>query len=204
MSFSQMNLKDAVEAAIKIILDRFLSIVDLDGMIPSFDFNRLLVKKLATRPRSKKLKIFAVSNVADMTITFKSSLLGRVHLISPKRISEFNPLSCASSMTKNLYRLRSGSSDISLRRTPSVMNLILVYSFSALSNRISYPQVYPTSVASSLDTLWHKVTAAILLGCVTPMIPSVESNSSKMYCGTCVVLPHPVSPEINTTCEFLI
>mmetsp|Transcript_9152 Transcript_9152/g.22062 ORF Transcript_9152/g.22062 Transcript_9152/m.22062 type:complete len:202 (-) Transcript_9152:595-1200(-) len=47
--------------------------------------------------------------------------------------------------------------------------------------------------------------ALILRGCVQ-MIPQAAPrpaaiSSSRMNCGSCVVLPHPVSPETTTTCD---
>lgn len=72
------------------------------------------------------------------------------------------------------------------------------------NNKSKNPTDSPRGSPLSVDTLSATVMADILRGWVQIMLqnaPRPDSISdSRMYWGSCVVFPHPVSPEITTTC----
>mmetsp|Transcript_11356 Transcript_11356/g.47501 ORF Transcript_11356/g.47501 Transcript_11356/m.47501 type:complete len:506 (-) Transcript_11356:330-1847(-) len=88
---------------------------------------------------------------------------------------------------------------------PSVMNLILGSSPTFLSYRTWYPTSPPRGTSSSCATLVAVDVTATRRGCVTATAPGCAAHVGSPYpdsyknCGTCVVLPHPVSPQMTTT-----
>ena len=73
------------------------------------------------------------------------------------------------------------------------MTFTIVSSDVLSSNRIAYPtsppSSHPISCAIRIDTL----TAAMRLGCVSPIRPVIIGLRNNIR-GNCVVLPHPVGP----------
>src|SRR5271155_4928921 len=96
---------------------------------------------------------------------------------------------------------RSGELSNNRRRTPDVAKVIRVDELVFVSNRIAYPindSREPRSLAfspSSCDTLRARDMAEIRRGCVTRIRQSRPevSSFSRMYEGTCVLFPAPVS-----------
>jgi hypothetical protein len=86
--------------------------------------------------------------------------------------------------------------------TPDVQNNSEQSAETRLSNRIWYPTVlWPILSPRSFAMRSETVIALIRRGCVhTIDAPRPFAHaSSKMYCGTCVVFPHPVDPATSTT-----
>mmetsp|Transcript_3009 Transcript_3009/g.11834 ORF Transcript_3009/g.11834 Transcript_3009/m.11834 type:complete len:427 (+) Transcript_3009:3059-4339(+) len=88
---------------------------------------------------------------------------------------------------------------------PSVMNLILGSSPTFLSYRTWYPTSPPRGTLSSCATLVAVDVTATRRGCVTATAPGCAAHIGSPYpdsyknWGTCVVLPHPVSPQMTVT-----
>ena len=74
------------------------------------------------------------------------------------------------------------------------------------SRRMVYPTVSPGLSPRSVATLSATDTAEMRRGCVHSTRQALPCchDSSKMYCGTCVVLPQPVSPLMSTTWPLLM
>lgn len=100
----------------------------------------------------------------------------------------------ASSRITTPYCSKFGDSKHSLKRTPSVTYLIRVFSLQHLSKRTWYPTSSPTLFPLSWETLSATEIAATRRGCVTTMGLSFKRPASRMYWGSCVVFPDPVSP----------
>ena len=92
---------------------------------------------------------------------------------------------------------------VSLRSsTPLVQNISAHSALDLVSSLIWYPTL-PAPICSplSLATRSDTVTAEMRLGCVHMIaapFPRAQASSMR-YCGTCVVLPHPVAPATRTT-----
>ena len=89
-----------------------------------------------------------------------------------------------------------------LSRMPVVQNIRRVSAEHRFSSLIWYPTSPPTLAPRSAATRSATPMAEMRRGCVHTMDASTPAASaaSSTNCGTCVVLPQPVSPEITTTC----
>ena len=94
-----------------------------------------------------------------------------------------------------------GIPTISWINIPFVMNVILVCSLYLLSPRIWYPISSPSETPSSSATRFATPMQAIRRGWVTIILQCWPFSwaASRIYFGTYVVFPHPVSPWITTT-----
>ena len=74
------------------------------------------------------------------------------------------------------------------------------------SRRMVYPTVSPGLSPRSVATRSATDTAEIRRGCVHSTRQALPCchDSSRIYCGTWVVLPQPVSPLMSTTCSLLM
>lgn len=90
-----------------------------------------------------------------------------------------------------------------LSRTPVVQNSSRVCADRFDSRRIWYPTVSPSSSPLSAATLAATDMADIRRGWVQIMLQSapwrLSISSSRMNCGSWVVLPQPVSPDMTRT-----
>mmetsp|Transcript_25526 Transcript_25526/g.65734 ORF Transcript_25526/g.65734 Transcript_25526/m.65734 type:complete len:247 (-) Transcript_25526:100-840(-) len=153
---------------------------------------------------SKNAAIFSASSVADEMTIRSSGRFFWTFFRSPSRMSVAMLRSWASSIMITLYWGRSGFSDISRIRTPSVRNFMRVRSFDVLSSkRIVYPTVSPRAHPASSATLLETVMTGTRRGCVMAICrpPAVQPASCK-NCGSCVVFPLPVSPSTTTVACF--
>mmetsp|Transcript_37113 Transcript_37113/g.60472 ORF Transcript_37113/g.60472 Transcript_37113/m.60472 type:complete len:202 (+) Transcript_37113:3743-4348(+) len=113
--------------------------------------------------------------------------------------------SCTSSNTIWVTFSRSGSTCKRRSSTPVVQNMRRVRSVTRLSKRIWYPTTpfgcLPRFSPRSEATRSATPIALIRLGCVQIILQCSfrDQASSKINCGTCVVLPQPVSPLTTTT-----
>mmetsp|Transcript_248 Transcript_248/g.925 ORF Transcript_248/g.925 Transcript_248/m.925 type:complete len:294 (-) Transcript_248:333-1214(-) len=141
--------------------------------------------------------------VALIRITLRSGLLGRRSLRMINKKSSFIPRSWISSTMMWLTPSSSGSLTSFRSSTPVVQKRSLVFLLRLVSRRIWYPTLWPSLSPRSLATRSDTEIAEILLGCVQMMLQwkplFLPMASSRMNCGTWVVLPHPVSPEITST-----
>ena len=144
-------------------------------------------------------------------ITFRSVNLFKASRRTVKRKSEKRSLSWISStitcdiVAKELKASVDSADGPELMRvlsnTPFVQKLKSVRGETLDSNLIWNPTVCPTFSPLSNATLSAIVTAASLLGSVQIILQGdlVSEQFSRMNCGTCVVLPDPVSPVIIVT-----
>ena len=106
-------------------------------------------------------------------------------------------------MCDSAASMASAPGEVSRRRsTPFVQNNNAHSGPALLSRRIWYP-TEPTPICSprSAATRSETVTAEMRRGCVHMIAaprPRAQASSIR-YCGTCVVLPHPVAPATSTT-----
>ena len=149
------------------------------------------------------------SIVADMITTRKSGRFNAISLIIPSKTSVVMCRSCTSSIITMEYCWNKGSDWICLINTPSVTNFNL-FPRPLLSNRIWYP-IYAsnrcepiTSPVSSQYISFETRSLRLIVdkrrGCVQTMW---SQPADIRYCGTWVLLPHPVSPIMTVTMLFL-
>mmetsp|Transcript_1340 Transcript_1340/g.3125 ORF Transcript_1340/g.3125 Transcript_1340/m.3125 type:complete len:304 (+) Transcript_1340:772-1683(+) len=139
--------------------------------------------------------------VADIRQIFSRWLRVMTSRSVMSRKSLSTPRSCTSSMNTCVTVSSSGS--VSMRRssTPVVQNSSCVELPALVSRRMEYPMVPPISSPRSSATRAATPMALMRRGCVhmTYTGSPRAAASSRMYCGTCVVLPHPVSPSMMVT-----
>mmetsp|Transcript_24228 Transcript_24228/g.84123 ORF Transcript_24228/g.84123 Transcript_24228/m.84123 type:complete len:264 (-) Transcript_24228:289-1080(-) len=139
-------------------------------------------------------------SVADMMTTRRSGRRGSRSRMVISRKSEYRSRSCTSSTTMCVMAVRSGSPVIMRISTPVVQKISCVLGPRTFSSRMLKPTVSPSSSHLSKATRSASDTALMRRGCVTMTFAvGPISGSSRMNCGTCVLLPHPVSPETTTT-----
>ena len=148
---------------------------------------------------SKAFENFSVSMVAEVMISLRSFLCFKRVFKIPRIKSILRLRSWASSTMRVSYSFRYGSLWVSARRMPSVMILIKALGLVLSLKRILYPTDLPNFSPSSSAMRFETVTAAILLGWVQPIFPSIPRPAARQNFGIWVVFPEPVSPDMMIT-----
>ena len=147
---------------------------------------------------------FSASSVADMRTSFRSGRSRIRFRRTTRRKSSFMPRSWISSTKTWLTERNSESSANRRSRVPVVQKVSRVASDRRASSLIWYPTLSPSASPRSCATRAATLTAETLRGCVhTTFVVDASpaaSARSRTNRGSCVVFPHPVSPETTRTC----